>query len=340
MHMPCFDPTYSTIRMITSQRPEDLKELPTCTGRVAEGGLRTRGMYKSTAEDKPLLSIIVVVLDRAYCFESCIQSILGQSYDNVEFIVIDGGSKDGTLDILQNYSDKIDYWVSEPDQGLYYAMNKAVEIASGDWLYFIGSDDVLLPDCLPAMAPYLKCDSTIYYGNVYGTGRKRVYNGPFTRYHISGPGIKHQGMFFPKKVFTVLRYDVSYKIGADWDLSLRCLIDLSCSFIYVPELIAAYNDIDGLSNQEVRRSGREYRTIIRRRLGLIGLVYICRWALIHLLDILHVKEPLRKLAINSFGYSRKPKERLEIAQRLLQKGINIDSAAKAVNLSVEELQRR
>jgi len=326
--------------MITSQRPDDLKELPTISGRIAEGGLRTRGLFKSSTKDNPLISIIVVVLNRAHCFESCIQSILGQSYDNVEFIVIDGGSKDGTLEILHRYSDKIDYWVSEPDQGLYYAMNKAVNIVSGDWLYFIGSDDVLLPGCLSTMVPYMKSEGTIYYGNVYGTGRKRVYNGPFTRYHICGPGIKHQGMFFPKDVFTALRYDVSYKIAADWDLSLRCLIDLSCRFIYVPELIAAYNDIDGLSNQEVRQSGREYRTTIRKRLGLIGLVYICRWALIHLLEILHVKEPLRKLAITSFGYSRKPKDRMEIAQRLLEKGICLEDAAEALNLNVEELNRR
>ena len=147
-------------------------------------------------------------------------------------------------------------------------------------------------------------------------------------------------MFFPKEVFNNLRFDVSYKIGADWDLSLRCLIELSCSFMYLPELVAVYNDIDGLSNREVRQSGREYRKLIWRQLGSIGLFYISRWVLIYLLEILHVKEPLRKLAITCFGYSRKSKERMEIAQRLLEKGINIEDAAEALNLDAEAFQRR
>lgn len=337
--MSFLDPTYSTTRMLISQRPEGLKELPPSTGRVAEGGLRAKGCFKTSNNENPLISIIVVVLNRANCFESCIQSVLGQSYDNVELIVIDGVSTDGTLDLLYKYDRQIDYWVSEPDQGLYYAMNKAVDIATGDWLYFIGSDDVLL-DCLKAMVPHLKSDRTIYYGDVYGMGRKRVYNGPFSRYRISAHGIKHQGMFFPKSVFSTLRYDIAYKIGADWDLSLCCLVDYLYSFRYVPELIAAYNDIDGLSSQESRTAGSEYCAFIRRRLGPIGLFYISRWALISLLEILRLKEPLRKLAITCFGYSRKPKNRLETAQRLLEKGISLADVAEAANLSVEELHRR
>jgi len=337
--MSFLDPTYSTTRMLIPQRPEGLKELPPSTGRVAEGGLRTKGCFKTSTREKPLLTIIVAVLNRANCFENCIKSILGQSYDNVEFIVIDGVSTDGTLDLLRKYDQQIDYWVSEPDQGLYYAINKAVDIATGDWLYFIGSDDVLM-DSLSAMVPYLKSDRTIYYGDVYGMGRKRVYNGPFTRYRISAHGIKHQGMFFPKEVFSTLRYDVSYKIGADWDLSLRCLIDQSYSFIYIPELIAAYNDIDGLSSQEFRTAGSEYFKFILSRLGLKGLFYISRWALIRLLENLNLKEPIRKLAIICFGYSRKLKERQETAQRLLEKGISMEDAAQAVNMSIEELHLR
>jgi len=222
--MPFLDPTYSTTRMLASQRPEGLKELPPHTGRVAEGGLRTKGCFKTSTNEKPLISIIVVVLNRANCFESCIQSILGQSYDNVEFIVVDGGSTDGTLDLLHKYSDMIDYWVSEPDQGLYYAMNKAVEIANGDWLNFIGSDDVLL-NSLTAMVVHLQNPQAIYYGDVYGIGKKRIYNGPFIEHQFYSKGLHQQGMFYPRSVFSSRSYDITYKIAADWDLNLRCYID-------------------------------------------------------------------------------------------------------------------
>lgn len=336
--MSFLDPTYSTTRLLTAERPEGLKALPVVAGRVAEGGLRTKGWFKSSISGKPLISIIVVVLNRAGCFENCIKSVLSQSYDNVELIIVDGASTDGTLDLLYKYDNQIDYWVSEPDQGLYYAMNNAVDVAAGDWLYFIGSDDILL-ECLADMVPHLSDNRVIYYGDVYGTRHKRIYNGPFSTYRISAHGIKHQGMFFPKEVFTHLHYDVSYKIGADWDLSLRCLIDYSFGFVYVPELIAAYNDIDGLSTQEAGIAGGEYCTFIRRRLGVSGLFYIGRWAVIRFLETVGLKEPLRRLAVACFGYSLPSKERLLTAQRLMKKGIDVADAAEATHLSVDDLNR-
>jgi hypothetical protein len=183
--MPIVDATYSTTRMLISCRPEGIKELPPRDGRIAEGGLRTKGFYKKSTKKKPLISIIVVVLNRVNCFENCIQSIIGQSYDNVEFITIDGASNDGTIELLNKYDNQIDYWVSEPDLGLYYAMNKAVEIASGNWMYFIGSDDILL-DCLSTIIPQLQDNRNIYYGDVFYIAKQRTFNGPFSQYRFQG----------------------------------------------------------------------------------------------------------------------------------------------------------
>src|ERR1700722_12907065 len=90
---------------------------------------------------KPLVSVITVVYNGAATLETTLLSVIGQSYDRVEYIVVDGGSKDGTLDLIDRYKSHIATWVSEPDKGVYDAMNKGIRMAKGDWLFFLGSDD-------------------------------------------------------------------------------------------------------------------------------------------------------------------------------------------------------
>ena len=110
-------------------------------GRKGEGGLRTKGYFKKSYENKPLISIITVVYNGEKYLEETIQSVINQTYDNVEYIIIDGGSTDGTLNIIKKYEDKIDYWVSERDNGIYDAMNKGIFLATGEWLNFMNAGD-------------------------------------------------------------------------------------------------------------------------------------------------------------------------------------------------------
>ncbi len=98
--------------------------------------------------NKNKISVVISVLNARKVIENCIISVLSQNYKNIELIIIDGGSIDGTIEIIKNYSDKILYWISERDTGIYNAWNKAVVKASGEWLCFIGSDDILLPNSL------------------------------------------------------------------------------------------------------------------------------------------------------------------------------------------------
>lgn len=109
---------------------------------ISEGGLRTRGFLKNKLPDKPLISVVTVVYNGDQYLQSTIESILQQSYENVELVVVDGGSTDDTLDIIQKYSDYIDYWVSAKDQGIYDAMNRGIDLASGDWINFMNVGDV------------------------------------------------------------------------------------------------------------------------------------------------------------------------------------------------------
>jgi hypothetical protein len=105
-------------------------------------------------------------------------------------------------------------------------------------------------------------------------------------------------MFFPRSVFLTNRYDTEYRVIADWDLNLRCFIDQGYGFKYIQELVAIYNDIDGLSAREHRTAIKEYRAIMRKRLGFSGLFYSSRMSLLGLLEVLRCKEPLRKLYIS------------------------------------------
>ncbi len=109
-----------------------------------EGGLRTCGAFHGASEPaKPLISIITVVRNGEKHLEQTIQSVLHQTYENIEYIVIDGASSDGTLGIIRKYEDRIAYWMSEPDKGIYDAMNKASLIASGDYALYLNADDYL-----------------------------------------------------------------------------------------------------------------------------------------------------------------------------------------------------
>ena len=107
---------------------------------MTEGGSRLHFNNKKSLTN-PLVTIITVVFNGEQLIEETVLSVLNQSYNNVEYIVIDGGSDDGTLKILSKYNDKIDYWLSEPDNGIYDAMNKGIALASGEWINFMNCGD-------------------------------------------------------------------------------------------------------------------------------------------------------------------------------------------------------
>src|SRR5882757_1386619 len=90
---------------------------------------------------KLLVSVITVVYNGASTLEDTIRSVAGQTFRDFEFLIVDGGSKDATIDIIKKYPDTVTRWISEPDKGVYDAMNKGIRLAEGEWLYFLGSDD-------------------------------------------------------------------------------------------------------------------------------------------------------------------------------------------------------
>ena len=203
--------------------------------------------------NKPKVSIVCVTRNAADCIGRCVNSILSQTYSNIELVIQDGNSTDGTQDILRSYGDKIAYWKSEPDTGIYNAMNKALDKATGEWVYFVGADDALLPDFSLFVDKELEEKSAIYYANVIYKGVKT--KGEVKPYEQAKHGIFHQTIVYPMQVFRKYRYDERYKVVADYALNLKLHGDKEFRFVYRDYTIAMYNDsgISSYSEDEVFR---------------------------------------------------------------------------------------
>ena len=235
-----------------------------------ERGIRREGTVKRSGPGRPLISVITVVYDGATHLEQTIQSVVGQSYEPIEYIIVDGGSTDGTIDIIKKYEDRIDHWISEPDKGIYDAMNKGILAATGDLIAFLNSDDWYQPDALEevANAYVLQGDRrTIIAGRwnlVFEDIDLTINVKPTLKFHVGMP-LSHQAMFVPKPVYDTLGgYDLQYRYAADLDFALR-LFTGGMKFIFLDTVIANFRT-SGASEKYFRKSGREASRIIRNYL--------------------------------------------------------------------------
>lgn len=200
------------------------------------------------------VTVVTAVLNDAGHIEQTILSVISQTDIEIEYIIIDGGSKDGTLELIGKYKDKISLLISEPDRGVYDAMNKGIKYSTGDFVYFLNSGDVLLnPSILSKIKlEELKERNAIIYGNVvvaYGNIEALEKPRPFfnSKMKFKGIGICHQSMFFPGELIRNEKYDLSYNIAADYDLAYR-LWRKGTVFLYKDITIAKYDWGKGISS--------------------------------------------------------------------------------------------
>lgn len=243
--------------------------------RRGEGGQRTRDFRKASNGETPLISVIMVIFNAGHLIEECINSVIRQVDVCVELIIIDGGSGDSTLEILQKYDEAIDYWVSEKDCGLYDAMNKGLSLISGDYVYFLGADDRLIPGSFARVAANIMqhdAKKAVFYGDVYLPNRHRLYDGRFNPVKLAIRNICHQSIFYPAEAFVETKYDLKYPILADYDLNLRLFTRFE--FIYMPLLIAFFNDSGLCSSVVDRNFQKDNFRIVRARLGIFLAFYM------------------------------------------------------------------
>lgn len=203
------------------------------------------------------ISVVTVVLNASSSIEKCVASVLGQTYDNIEYLVIDGGSTDGTLDILARFRHIIDYLVSESDRGLYHAMNKGIHAARGDFVYFLNSDDTfcdenVVADVAAAISPNPMID--LIHGHVLAHSggllfqdvQVKVLN---RRSHCCW-GLCHQALFARRDLFKRIGgFSEEYRIVADGDWLARALA-VGATALHLDRNIAVFarNGLSGTTN--------------------------------------------------------------------------------------------
>ena len=200
------------------------------------------------------VTVVTAVLNDAGHIEQTILSVISQTDIEIEYIIVDGGSKDGTLELIGKYKDKISLLISESDRGVYDAMNKGIKYSTGDFVYFLNSGDVLLNPSILSKIKFedVNVRNTIIYGNVvvaYGNIEALEKTRPFfnSKMKFKGIGICHQSMFFPGELIRNEKYDLSYKIAADYDLVYR-LWRKGTEFLYRDITIAKYDWGKGISS--------------------------------------------------------------------------------------------
>ncbi len=225
-------------------------------------------------EFKPLLSVITVVYNNVNHIERTIKSVINQSYLNIEFLVIDGASTDGTLNILKKYQDKIDVLISEPDQGIYDAMNKGLKLAKGDYVLFMNSgDEIFAADTVEIIFNSMAF-ADIYYGEtemlneqLESAGRRR-HQAP-KQLNLSsfkhGMSVSHQAIYIKKSI--TKPYDSKYKLSADIDWILDA-ISKAKTTVNTHQYVAKYL-MGGMSKQKHRESLLERYDIFKNYYGFI-----------------------------------------------------------------------
>ena len=193
-----------------------------------EGGLRFKKNFKSSKPNCPVVTIITVVKNNEKYIEETIKSVLNQKYKNIEYIIVDGNSSDGTVEIIKKYENSIDYIVSENDLGLYDAFNKGISISKGDLIGMVNSDDILLPDAIEILVKYYNKYPNIDF--FFGTVKKhwgllhgfKPWKIKFTWYFYTS----HSTGFYIKKEVAkeIGKYSLKYKYVSDFDYFYRLIV--------------------------------------------------------------------------------------------------------------------
>lgn len=212
----------------------------------------------------PKISVITASYNSEATIEDTLRSLLNQTYSNYEYIIIDGGSTDKTIELVKNYELKFDgklKWLSEKDNGIYHAWNKGIKMSSGEWISFVGSDDVLIEDALQNYANAIIMNPKANFIS----SRVSIVKKDLTQISIVGKAwsnkmktyncIAHVGSLHKKSLYTSCGlYDTKYKIVADYDFLLRCMPIINASYIPVH---TAKMRVGGVSNNNIFKVASE-----------------------------------------------------------------------------------
>ena len=226
--------------------------------------------------NKPIFTIITVSFNAKSTIEESILSVINQTYPYIEYIIIDGGSTDGTIDIIKKYDKYLAYWISEPDKGIYDAMNKGIEKATGKWINFMNAGDTFYDNnVIEYIAQQVDDNIDIIFGNTH-----LIYT--FGDYILKGGKVSsqqympfcHQSSFSCSKLMKRYGFDLTYKICADKNF-FYIAYNNHAIYKYVDMMISNYEAEDGISANNLHQATYE--------MGLIeGKTHLLQWKLKYL----------------------------------------------------------
>ncbi|MDA3843103.1 MAG: glycosyltransferase family 2 protein [Candidatus Kapabacteria bacterium] len=227
------------------------------------------------------LSIITVCLNEAKTIEKTLKSVIDQTFTDYEYIVIDGDSTDGTLEITDEFRDRIDIVISEPDTGIYNAMNKGIKKATGEYVFFLNAGDNFLNkhvlQLLFSKAPsadLVYCDMSVQINNGFVLRKQTPKS--ITKAFMYADSIPHQATFTKKEMFVKhANFDESYKVAADYELSLNLIFSQNISTEYYPLIISEYNLLGISASEEHRKQFFEERLKAQKKYLGAGTVSLC-----------------------------------------------------------------
>lgn len=253
--------------------PHWADSLEPAAARRAEGGLRTKGVFKRSEPGLPLVSYVTVVRNGDKTLARTIASVIRQSYRNVEYVVVDGASCDGTLGIIEQHAEAIDYFVSEPDEGLYQALNKAIQLARGDLICVLNADDWLHDDAARTAVQAAQNLDVAYLVLTAATvkdGRKeRAW--PPAQVHLgcyfTCANDCHNAIYASRQAYERSGpYDESYRIAADFKWIMACL-ESGVAMHYVNEPTIHYTM--GGASGDVQTHSKECVDIMMKRFAFL-----------------------------------------------------------------------
>ncbi len=228
--------------------------------------------------DKPLLSVITVVFNNEKDIERTMLSVLNQTYFNIEYLVIDGKSTDGTVGIIEKYKNRLAVFISEKDAGIYDAMNKGLALANGDYVIFMNSGDEFYENDTVKTVFASATDADIYYGetemidqNLQSLGQRR-HNVPENfswRDFKYGMSVSHQAIFIRRNL--VANYDLKYQLSSDIDWILSAA-KKARKIVNVHRYVAKYL-VGGMSKKKHLQSLQERFVIMQNHYGLLPTVF-------------------------------------------------------------------
>jgi glycosyltransferase involved in cell wall biosynthesis len=256
-----------------------------------EGGVKAEEAQQVVSKKKPLISIVTVVYNGEKYIESTILSVINQFDSNIEHIVIDGGSNDGTIKILEKYNNKINYWVSEKDEGIYDAMNKGINLADGCWIHFVNAGDCLYNNSYDNAIEILKngkCEVLAGGYIVKPANKKKIEKSflPNSKVNWKMPS-SHNAIIYKKSVLKDFKFNLKFKCAADFDQLNR--IKKQFHIVNCYDTIISIRD-DGFISKNKLISFREYLNICWFDVNKLYGVY---WFLRLSIEMIFVKIKLR-----------------------------------------------